>query len=61
MICRDRHHHRPLACGTGQLGFQEVGDFAAAFADQADDDDAEDDLVGDQQRLAVGDHVADAA
>src|SRR5262245_9646495 len=29
--------------------------------DQADHDDAEDDLVGRQQGLAVGDHVADAA
>ena len=28
--------------------------------DEADDDDAEDDLIGGQQRLAVGDHVADA-
>src|SRR6185369_6164038 len=35
----------------------EVGD----QADQADHDDAEDDLVGGQQRLAVGDHVPDAA
>jgi hypothetical protein len=33
----------------------------ACQADQADHDDAEDDLVGRQQRLAVGDHVADAA
>src|SRR5690349_7404964 len=29
-------------------------------ADQADDDDAEDDLPGREQGLAVGDHVADA-
>src|SRR5512147_42274 len=29
--------------------------------DHADDDDAEDDLAGVEQRLAVGDHVADAA
>ena len=35
---------------------REVGD----QADHADDDDPEDDLAGVQQRLAVGDHVADA-
>lgn len=35
----------------------EVGD----QPDEADDDDAEDDLAGVEQRLAVGDHVADAA
>ena len=35
---------------------QEVGD----QPDHADDDDAEDDLAGGEQRLAVDDHVADA-
>ncbi len=35
---------------------QEIGD----QADHADDDDPEDDLAGVEQRLAVGDHVADA-
>src|SRR3954466_4151163 len=33
----------------------------ARQTDEADDDDAEDDLIGGEQRLAVGDHVADAA
>src|SRR6185369_5798605 len=51
----------PQLCPWEQLAVEglerEIGD----QADQPDDDDAEDDLVRGQQRLAVGDHVPDAA
>src|SRR5438270_2138267 len=40
---------------------QRLEEIVGHEADDADDHDAEDDLAGVEQRLAVGDHVADAA
>ena len=58
---RSTRLHRPSCAHGKRRRLSALKSEVAHQADEADDDDAEDDLVGRQQRLAVGDHVADAA